>query len=606
MPLTEEQAAKIILVRSIEEVEPGFFSPKVLTDALAAAGAVGPGLVWVETRAAYLFERISAPYQSILELTKLPTPWTLPVCVLGLILGAATNLLGPAEKIHVVRNPVLLLVAWNILVYLVGFSLLLLRSKNLGFARLMKRSRNFDPRIRERKIAQGKPNQETKVPWLVRLILPGLWQFFHKMVFGIQEKRTFAEVVRRFSTNWISFAASLVAARSKHVLHMGALFMATGAIGGMYFRGLFQGYEVVWASTFVTDASSVSTFVDILFGPSLFLSQLLGLRLAEQISVTRLLTPQGDEAAAWIHLFAITVVIGVVIPRILLAAWQWRAIKIASSGLTFSFDEYYAGVIDAPIRRFVEKEVEASGAKFSEDVAAFVSRRLYDEQIVPRLRSFRQEGGRVADLKFELISITEGFLPQLTAFIVETGVPEFRTSLSGRIGEMLRGIGTDFSDLDGPREVVGELKIPAAEIAAASVGGQLTAAATASVGTSVAVVLGTIGGGIGEELGIAIIASVLGTTGPVGFLIGLLIGVLAAAGVWWYSGQKISEAVESINLPAMVVRTTLWETRFERLVEGGRKKCEDSVRAKIDEKLQALIPKVTEEILLRVRGLWAS
>src|SRR4029434_10312543 len=36
-------------------------------------------------------------------------------------LGFATNLLGPAEKIHVVRNPVLLLVAWNLFVYLVLF-----------------------------------------------------------------------------------------------------------------------------------------------------------------------------------------------------------------------------------------------------------------------------------------------------------------------------------------------------------------------------------------------------------------------------------------------------------------------------------------------------
>jgi hypothetical protein len=56
-------------------------------------------------------------------------------------------------------------------------------------------------------------------------------------------------------------------------------------------------------------------------------------------------------------------------------------------------------------------------------------------------------------------------------------------------------------------------------------------------------------------------------------------------------------------LPAAVVRTALWQSRFQRLLAEAREKCEESVRAKVDENLQALIPQITDEILLRLRRL---
>src|SRR5262249_2378683 len=61
---------------------------------------------------------------------------------------------------------------------------------------------------------------------------------------------------------------------------------------------------------------------------------------------------------------------------------------------------------------------------------------------------------------------------------------------------------------------------------------------------------------------------------------------------------------EALDLPAVVVRTALWESRFQRLADDGRKKCEDSVRVEVDERLKALQPRITTEILSRVRRLW--
>src|SRR5215510_12719860 len=129
MALTEDAAAKIILIRSIEESDRNFFSDSLLFDAFAAAKNMAPGLGWVKTRAEFLFDHLSSAYQSVIHLATLPTPLTLPVCLIALILGFATNLLGPAEKIHVVRNPVLLLVAWNLFVYLVLFLVFLAKPR---------------------------------------------------------------------------------------------------------------------------------------------------------------------------------------------------------------------------------------------------------------------------------------------------------------------------------------------------------------------------------------------------------------------------------------------------------------------------------------------
>src|SRR4030095_7509967 len=124
-----------------------------------------------------------------------------------------------------------------------------------------------------------------------------------------------------------------------------------------YFQGLFQGYQAIWSSTFITGESSVIAFVHALFGPSLLVSDLLGLGLASEINVARLLSPQGDKAAAWIHLFAITVLLIILTPRAALAAWQWRNVKRRRTDIALRLDPYYGEVIEAPVRALIEKVI---------------------------------------------------------------------------------------------------------------------------------------------------------------------------------------------------------------------------------------------------------
>src|SRR5262249_35525716 len=76
---------------------------------------------------------------------------------------------------------------------------------------------------------------------LAQFFMPGLWHFFHRVALGVGEKKKLADVVRRFSVNWYAVAAPLVVARWEVMLHLGALFLAAGAVAGIGFCGVFPG-----------------------------------------------------------------------------------------------------------------------------------------------------------------------------------------------------------------------------------------------------------------------------------------------------------------------------------------------------------------------------
>jgi uncharacterized protein YbbC (DUF1343 family) len=85
-----------------------------------------------------------------------------------------------------------------------------------------------------------------------------------------------------------------------------------------------------------------------------------------------------------------------------------------------------------------------------------------------------------------------------------------------------------------------------------------------------------------------------------------VIGAIVAVGAWWIGKQAIAETIENIHLPGAVIKAALWDSRFQKLLDEGRQKCEEAVRASVEEKLQPLSPAITAEILSRVRSLWQS
>ena len=603
--MTEEQAAQFVLIHSVEETGGEAFSGEDLTGALEYAGRDFQGTAWLVKRASYLMDRLPQRYHGMLTLAKLPGPWTLPVSLLAFAVGVGTNLLGPADKIHVVRNPVALFVAWNLLVYIV--LVLLLARKTLPALNLSRFSAKGTRAGRRGETRESAPARGgRRVPWVVETLLPGLWRWFHAMSFRYRQTKTLTQTATRFWGHWLQLAGPLMTARWKRLLHFGATFLALGATLGMYFRGLFQGYEVVWASTYIRSEQSVSAFIHFVFGPAFLMARLLAWDALRAVDVRRLLDAGGDPAGPWIHLFAVTVVLAVVLPRLALAAWQGARIRRLKSGLPLVFDRYYGAILASPIRSLVEQGIREAVGKLAGEVASHLTRELYDGRIVPMLRAFREKGGRIAALRSEIKTAAEGFTPGLTAYLRDRALENFQANVASAMGKIFTGMAGEVYRVPAREELAARARVAAPEDSADAIGHEYGDAVGAALTVSVGAVLGTVSGGFGKTLGLSIVTALLGTTGPVGFLVGALAGIVAAGAAWRFGREKITEFVEGIVLPAAVTRATLWESRFQKLVDEGRTRCRETVVAGIAAQMNPLAPEMAEEILTRVQTHWES
>ena len=115
-------------------------------------------------------------------------------------------------------------------------------------------------------------------------------------------------------------------------LHIGAAVLALGSIVGMYAHGWSKEYRAVWESTLLNEESAAK-FLGTLFTPA---SQVTGIAIPlDQLSAMHRRSdqpaPLSGEALPWIHLYAATLGMLVILPRLLLAGWDLaRARSIAN------------------------------------------------------------------------------------------------------------------------------------------------------------------------------------------------------------------------------------------------------------------------------------
>ncbi|HSG89792.1 MAG TPA: DUF2868 domain-containing protein [Pseudomonadales bacterium] len=215
-------------------------------------------------------------------LGRLPGPWLLPV---ALVLGVLLTGLAADGSLNILTPPLIGLVLWQWLAFAA-----------LGARRLLRPGAG---------------------PGAVRRALQGIANRIP--IRGDGRRAAFAgRVVRVWSTR----AAPLLGARLAATLHGAGACFALGAIAGLYFDGLGVEYRASWESTFL-DAGAVHAAVQFLFGPAAFVS---GLGLPDRAAIAAMrATPVG--AAPWIHLWALTLVIHAVTPRLLLAALAGAAAR---------------------------------------------------------------------------------------------------------------------------------------------------------------------------------------------------------------------------------------------------------------------------------------
>jgi len=165
---------------------------------------------------------------------------------------------------------------------------------------------------------------------LIKPSLPGRWlgPAFARVAAQRSRQSVLAEALLKFVRDWYQAAEPLYRLRAARMLHLAAIALGVGLIGGLYLRGLVLEYRATWASTFLA-APQVHALLSIVYGPASLVTGVPIPGVAELQSIGA----RGESAARWIHLMAGTVALFVVLPRALLAVAASAAIARRSREL---------------------------------------------------------------------------------------------------------------------------------------------------------------------------------------------------------------------------------------------------------------------------------
>jgi hypothetical protein len=231
-----------------------------------------------------------------------PRAWRWLLVALAAALAALIvgNVLG-GQRINLLAPPVLGLIVWNVVVYL---SLL---------------------------VAAGRGPSA----WLARALEDARTKLSARSVAApLMAARA------RFAAEWAVASRGVQAARVATVMHLAAALLGALVVASMYLFGLAFDYRAGWDSTWL-DAEQVQRTLQFVFTPATAIS---GLSVPDIDAMATLRFAEGsagESAARWIHLYAITLALFVIVPRVLLAAWSsWRA-RRAVAQRTLPLDEPY-------------------------------------------------------------------------------------------------------------------------------------------------------------------------------------------------------------------------------------------------------------------------
>jgi hypothetical protein len=240
---------------------------------------------------------------------KLPLPGAAPRAWRWLLLmGAAAiaafivgNVIGDARRINLLAPPVLGLLLWNLLVY----ALLL--------------------------VAAGRGPSA----WLSQAIDDARTRFSAR---GVAAPLMAARA--RFAAEWAVATRGVQQKRVAAVMHVAAALLAVIVIASMYVFGLAFDFRAGWDSTWL-DAEQVQRTLALVFTPATALSGIT-VPSIEDMAILRFADGSaGERAARWIHLYAITLALVVILPRLVLAAWSAWRVRRGSSKLALPLDEPY-------------------------------------------------------------------------------------------------------------------------------------------------------------------------------------------------------------------------------------------------------------------------
>jgi hypothetical protein len=277
--LNEGDARRVLLLQRHE----GAAASPLWTDAdrdwatqaaLREVGDAASAEDFLAARARLAMQRLGP--RGVREPPRFGAGWVLAAIAIGALFGAATDAIGPGERfVNLLALPVWGVVAWNLVVYALLAWGALARTPSGGALR----------RLLQRRLGDDAAS---------------------------------------------AVSAPLNGARAALLMHAAALSLALGLLAGMYVRALVFDYRAGWQSTFL-DGAAVHAWLSTLLAPA---SALSGIALPDAAALQAMRVVPGQvataSAAPWIHLYAVTLTLVVIVPRTLLALWQgFRAARLA-------------------------------------------------------------------------------------------------------------------------------------------------------------------------------------------------------------------------------------------------------------------------------------
>lgn len=305
LSLDETRARQVLLLRAYEadDSPPWTAADRDWATRVARASLAddAPAARFVPERAHHAMQRLAARdagVRAALKARFAARPWAMVALLLGLVLGVAFNQIGPAQRINLLAPPIWALVAWNLAVYLMV-------------------------------VAQAlTPAAATRG---LRARLQRLWR----------TRAGKGAALQRFAADWAAATAALDGARAAWLLHLAAAALAVGMVGGLYLRGLVLDYRAGWESTFL-DAARVQPLLQTLLAPA---SAVTGIAVPDTATLAAQQVAPGQAAQApaapWLHLYAATLALFVIGPRLLLALWALTRIGWLRGHVAVPADEPY-------------------------------------------------------------------------------------------------------------------------------------------------------------------------------------------------------------------------------------------------------------------------
>ncbi len=285
-------------------------------EAAMPGGATEPVIAperFLDLRAQRVIAAIEARQPSLAALQD-PGSWqgwlTLALPLGTVAMGVLTDVVANPHRVDLVSLPLLAIVGWNLVSYL-----LLLLGWTLG---------------RRRSPAAGE-TQRRRAEGLLHWRRGGA--------------RVGAEVAAFFHLRWQRATRALSVVRLKKVLHLAAAGWAVGVALSLLARGLVVEYRVGWESTFL-DAGQVHAILSLLRLPALLLFPFEPFSVQEVASLRFGAGGGALGGARWVLMYVALLAVVVVLPRLALAAWShWRERVLARRVPIDTGDPYYRRVL---------------------------------------------------------------------------------------------------------------------------------------------------------------------------------------------------------------------------------------------------------------------